>query len=146
MSGVTDSPPELARCADHGIVLVSDESDGRKRKCPCCLLDLEPNLDRTPENTHLTESEFRGRMEWETLESLVPLSREYLDDVTDHETEMWATHIPLDRSLPAGYTEQERFVFLLGYRFQLRHKYVLTETEAEETIQTLREKGYGGDG
>lgn len=135
-----EKPPELARCDEHGIVLVEDSS-GSINRCVTCELHVEPRLDTIPENDTLTEPEFRNRLDWETTRELIPLMEAYLEDMFG-ESEIWVTHIPWERQLPAGYTEQERFVLAVGYRFDHLNKWVLKKSNAQKTIQTLREEGY----
>lgn len=138
-----DEPPALARCDDHGLVLVEGDS-GHMTHCAACQLGLEVRLGDDLPGGRLDEHDFRNRVEWDTLVELVPLMREYLADQTD-EFDLWVSHFPREGSLPAGYSDQERFVLGIGYSFGIQRKYLLREPNAAETVETLREEGYTGD-
>lgn len=138
-----DLPPELARCSDHDLVLMPKES-AHHDWCPACELDLPVKLDTPHDHQPVSEVEFRQRLEADTVEELVPLLREYLSDRRG-EADVWVTHMRWDGSLPAGYTEQERFVPVVAYAWGARGKYISTNPAAEDTIRSLRNEGYGGE-
>lgn len=135
---MAEAPPELARCNECGFVLIPEEDDAHNNWCPGCEMDLEVRLDDTFEG-RLTHDEFTRRMTPEIIQELIPMMIEYLEDV-EGEAEIWATHIPYEDDLPAGYTEQERFIPVIGYRFGTMEKYLITEGNAEETIEALQER------
>lgn len=139
---MSDEPVELSRCDDHGLALLEDDSL-HHTFCAACELDLEFRPDDTL-GTPLGHDEFTQRMEADTLREIVPLMREYLED--SGEGPMWVTHFSFSGTMPAGYTEQERFVVALGYEWGSLEKHLLTDPNARQTIETLRERGYGGGG
>lgn len=141
----------LAVCDDHGIMLHSRERDGQ---CPLCALDsdYEVRLDdeisagmNVPEG-RLTSQEIRQRIETEAMQELLPLLAHYLADY-GAKTELWVTVAEVvDGDLPAGYTEaQERWANVVGFRRGGRISYITKEPGAKETIEKIREKGYGDE-
>lgn len=138
---MSDEPVELACCDEHGVTF-TENADGRLNYCAACHHDLDVDVDREVAGPPLKDAEFRNRLTQEELEELVPVMEEYLDDSQD-EVNMWLTHSKWDRDLPAGYSEQERFIPVIGYQFGAREKYILDAKNAKDTIETLKENGYG---
>lgn len=140
----TDQPVDLARCDEHDLVQLPEPDGSHLIMCPACEFpDVEVRLD-TEIGDHLSHHEFTDRLEWETVTELVPLMQEYLED--REQGPLWFTHFPWeDDAMPAGYTEQERFVFAMGYKWEGMAKHLIRQSNAVETAQTLREEGYGDD-
>lgn len=73
---------------------------------------------------------------------------EYLEDSASesHITEgPWVAVLELPKDqLPAGYNDTERWVPVLTYRWGSRFKTLSQEPNAQETIESLLERGYGG--
>lgn len=141
----------LAVCDDHGIMLHSRERDAQ---CPLCALDGDYEVRRddaisaavgAPEG-RLTAQEIRQRIETEAMQELLPLLEEYLEDY-GAKTELWVTVAEVaDGDLPAGYTEaQERWANVVGFRRGGVVSYITKEPAAKETIEKIREEGYGED-
>lgn len=145
-----DEPVELARCDEHGLVLLAEEEGAHLTRCVACEFDLDVRLDDDlPSNKsgsrQLTEGEFRRRLTWDGVVDLIPCMREYLAD-QDAGGDLWVTHVAWEGDLPAGYTEQERFVLAIGYEYGAREKYLTKRGNALQTVETLRSEGYGTDG
>lgn len=135
------TPPELARCNDHGLVLLEGDR-GHHTHCIACEFDVEVRLDDTPtSDTPPLTNEFTNRLEWETVQSLIPLMREYVAD--EWGTDLFVTHVAWEGELPAGYTEQERFFAVIGYEKTVTVGYVMTDPAGKATVETLRDEGYG---
>lgn len=139
----SNQPPELARCDEHGLVMLEGDP-GRLSWCAACALDIEARPDDYPGDKPLSDEEFRNRITAQTLADLVPLVEEYVEDRQD-EPEVWLAHKPWEGELPAGYSEQERYVLMVGYKWNNRAKYVSSESSAVQTIEALRANGYGGE-
>lgn len=138
-----ERPPELARCEEHGLVLMETADSAYHTECVACEFGIPFLPERSPENDTLTNSDFRGRLEWGAVTELIPLVREYLEDRQDS-VELWVTHVPWSGDLPAGYAEQERFIPVIGYEWGAMEKFILRNGAAEGTVETLRENGYRG--
>ena len=126
----------LRSCPDHNVVSDRDE------ECPCCVTGVEAR----PEDviTDVKPIDLRWKIEPETMVEAIELIQEYLDDVG--EGPLWIAVARLKRGyLPAGYTEQERWFNVLKYEFGSMEKTLVRQDNAEETIETLRENGYGED-
>lgn len=142
-------PPadNLNICPDHRLPMHSRQ---RKRMCPACELDMDVQIRHDaplPANKlgmgTLTQTDVRLRLDAETIVELLPLMEEYLDD-TQGEANMWLSTEKFEGKLPAGYSEaQERWVTVVGYTFGSREKAITQDSNAKETIETLRENGYG---
>jgi len=137
-----DRPPELARCHDHGLVLLEDGGP-HLTFCAACETSADVRLDTRPENPSLTHNEFTGRVTADAVRALVPTVAEYLDD--RGEGPVFVSHVPFAGTLPAGYSEQEQFILAVGYEWGTVIKWILTGSMARETIETLTDNGYGGD-
>lgn len=136
-----EQPPDLSRCHDHDVQLVQDEH-GSPNYCPCCELGLDarPN-DDVPGSTD--QAAVRSPIRKSTIRELIPLMREYLEDRQGEDYELWYTHDRYSGTLPAGYSEQERFVPVLRYNYGIRTKGMDNDHDARTTIETLSEEGYG---
>lgn len=144
----------LAVCDEHGIM--NHASDDHHGRCPLCALDGEYDVRREDEISggegvpqgRLSQQEIRQRIESETMQELLPIVEEYLEDRSeDGEADLWVTVAPVaDGQLPMGYSKaQERWANVVGYIYGNRVKYISSSPAAEETIETLRENGYGDD-
>lgn len=135
---------ELWTCEEHGLILLPREEGGRLEMCVACDLGVEVRFDEAVGGSSLTDHEFRNRIEWSTLEALVPLMQEYLRRKNDPPRHvagpLFVTHAAWleGELLPAGYSEPERFLVVLGYRWGALVKFLLTEDEGRQTIDGLR--------
>lgn len=145
MSDELPSMENLAVCTDHGIMMHAKDAD---RRCPLCHLDVDVDVRRDAEipGGSIKQQEIRQRIDAETMEELLPLMDEYLEDTSDDGYDLWVAVSGLDGTLPAGYSEaQERWVNVVVYRFGAMKKCITLEQNARETIETLRGNGYGAD-
>lgn len=140
----SNKPPELARCTDHYLVRLPSNETKTLDHCVACEFDIDARPDEDVPGSELTQPEFTRRLEWETVCELIPLMQKYLND-QDFPTDLWVSHIRWDGTLPAGYTEQERFVLAVCYRFDNKQKALIQNGNAEDTIETLRKSGYDND-
>jgi hypothetical protein len=143
-----DLPVPLARCDRHGLVLVDAPNDPNARQvCVACEFDgVRADLARDPPGGGPEDREFRNRLDASDVEYLLPPLREFLDDVGDGECPIWVTQMKRSGDLPAGYTEQERFIPAIGFCPTAVEKYIITTQKATETVENLRENGYGSGG
>jgi len=144
----------LAVCREHGVM--THTRDGRG-VCPLCKLDVDVEVRRddkisSGENLppgRLSQMEIAQRIESEAMQELLPLMEEYLNDKAeaDDEGDLWVTVARVaDGQLPAGYSKaQERWANVVAFTLSGRVKYVSTEPNAEETIESLKEAGYGSE-
>lgn len=136
-----NSPVEMAACPECGLVLLSDDSPHLTR-CIGCELDVDVRLDDDIDSIPLDHEEFRSRLEWETVVELIPAMKAYLSDKQD-DPDVWVTHVPWrQETLPAGYTEQERFVPIIRFSSGAMAQGISTESTASETLNNLRDAGY----
>ena len=133
-----DTPVELAKCHEHDIVLFDD---GKSSGCIACDCEIDARPDHEIEQA-LNDAEFRNRISYSTAKELVPVMQAYLED--RDEGPIFVTHLSWNRELPAGYTEQERFVPFISYQFGSMVKHITTESSAKQTIKDLRDEGYSG--
>lgn len=142
MSGLPEFE-NLAVCDEHGVTMHAKDE---RRACPLCRVDIGVEVRREDDigDQGLKAQEVRQRIEAETMAELLPLMQEYVEDRFDGE--LWVTVERFDGKLPAGYTEaQERWVNVIGYRSGAMANYVVTAPAAKETIESLRDNGYGGE-
>lgn len=142
-------PPldNLAVCDEHGIMAFASSE---KRECPLCVLDGDYEVRREagipPDSmgrTSVSQQEVRQRLESEHLKELLPLMAEYLDDID--EGPMYLTVERFDGDMPAGYSEaQERWINVVVYEFGCSEKALTASPSARDTIEALRNEGYGG--
>lgn len=144
----------LAVCGEHGVMTHTRQGRG---VCPLCKLDVEIEVRREDEISsgenlppgRLNQQEITQRIDSEVMQQLLPLMDEYLADRADADDEgdLWVTVARVaDGQLPAGYSKaQERWANVVGYTLGGRVKYVSTEPNAEETIESLKEAGYGAE-
>jgi len=143
----------LAVCREHGIMNHARDSRG---VCPLCKIDTDVEVRREdtissgeglPEG-RLSQQEITQRLESEVMQELLPLMEEYLEDRSDDgEGDTWVTVAEVaDDQLPAGYSQtQEKWANVVGYTFHGRVKYISTRGNAEDTIESLKEAGYGAE-
>jgi len=134
-----DGPVELARCHEHDVALFDDEGTGGCIACECDI-EARPGFEI---GQSLNDTEFRSRVTYSTARELVPILQDYLQE--RGEGPVFVTHIAWNGTLPAGYTEQERFVPFVSYEFGVMAKHISTERSAQQTIEDLREEGFSGD-
>lgn len=123
----------LRACPKHRVV--AERGDD----CPCCITGIESRPDAY--DNPISQLDLRWQVEPETMVELIPLMEEYLED--KNQGPMWVTVAELPKSeLAAGYTKQERWFNILQYRWGSFVKTICRESEASETIETLRKNGY----
>jgi len=125
-----------------------EESHG---SCPLCTLDMDVEVRRSDtisagkskSKGRLSQVEITHRLEAEDIVEFLPLMKEYLED--RGYGELWVTVAPVaEGQLPKGYSKmQERWANVVGYKYGNQVKYVATSTSAQDTIETLRNEGYG---
>lgn len=124
----------LRSCHEHGVV--SERGDD----CPCCIHGIEARPDGFEDS--VKPSKLRWQVEPETMLEVIPLMEEYLDDMD--QGPMWVSVATVPKThLPAGYTVQERWFNVLRYRWESWVKTLMIESNAQETIESLRDAGYG---
>lgn len=124
----------LRACPEHGVVAE------RVDDCPCCATGVEARPDAYDKG--VDQLDLRWQIEPETMKELLRLMEPYLDD--EGKGPMWVTVAELPKSeLAAGYTEQERWINVVQYEWDPYLKTLSRQSNAEETIETLREHGYG---
>lgn len=134
------STDNLAVCPDHEIMTHARDE---KRLCALCVLDsdIDVRRDDNMAGKSVIQQEVRQRLEAETLVELLPLMDEYVTDAFDGD--VWMTVERFEGKLPAGYSEaQERWINVVGYTTSNMKKYITTDPNARETIETLKENGY----
>ncbi len=127
-------------CGKHGVMLMGDP---RQEWCPSCELGIGARPGASIGTKRVTDDEFRNRIEWGTMQELVPLVRAYL--AKRKQGPMWigCGSWPKEEVLPVGYNETERFFNVVGYTFGALHKFIACEDDAKKTIETLRKAGFG---
>lgn len=124
----------LRACPEHGVV--AERGDD----CPCCATGVEARPNAYDEG--INQLDLRWQIEPDTMKELLRLMEPYLDD--NDQGPIWVTVAELPKSeLAAGYTEQERWFNVVQYRWGSRLKTQSRQSNAKETIETLRENGYG---
>lgn len=134
-----DRASDLIVCKEHGVMLMGEL---RMMECPSCVLKVDAHPTKIPAG-HVTDGEFRNRIEWRTMQELVPLMQAYLTDRKKGPAFVACWSWPRGGPLPAGYAETERFFNILGYGWGLLNKFIVSESEARSTIQNLRKAGFG---
>jgi hypothetical protein len=133
---------DLVVCAEH---LLQRVPDGSSDRCPACHLDTDIAVRATHDvSGRMSETTLRNRIGWGTFVELVSLLGAYLDDRENGPLFLTSDAWPGD-DLPAGYNEPERWVTLVGYEWGATYKYIESEQSAQETIESLRDAGYGDD-
>ena len=125
----------LRACHEHGVVAE------RNAPCPCC----QTNIEARPGgfNGYTSSEDLRWHIEPDTMLELLPLVEEFVDD---EGLEAWVAVAELDKKqLPAGYTQQERWYNVVCISGTVSVKYLMHDSQARETIENLRDAGYGGD-
>lgn len=127
----------LRACPDHRLV------DDRDHACPACTTGVEARPDEFMEESRPPEPlDLQWHIEGETMQELLPLMETYLDDRDQGPLWVSVAELPEDL-LPAGYTRQERWFNVVRYRWGARVKTMMHDESARETIETLRDEGYG---
>lgn len=124
----------LRACPEHGVV--AERGDD----CPCCSIGVEARPEAY--DKPVGQLDLRWQVEPDTMKELLRLMEPYLDD--NDQGPMWLTVAELPESeLAAGYTKQERCFNVIQYQWGSFVKTVCRQSDAEDTIETLRENGYG---
>lgn len=133
----------LAVCNDHGIMMHARKE---RRECVLCSLDetFEVRRDKEIPGEEIKQVEVRQRLESEDLKELLPLMDEYLHDIAD-DPELYLTVGKYEGDMPAGYSEaQESAINVVMFRTGAMERCITKAPNAQETIETLKEEGYGG--
>lgn len=134
---------QINECPEHGLRTDANAETNNRDRCPACMTDMEVRL-RGEVPGHPNDYSVRSPIPEALFAELYQIVREYLESNQD-EVEIYASLDRYPGDLPAGYTETERVFNVLVYRFGARIKAVDSEPNARETIETLREHGFGED-
>lgn len=123
----------IRACPEHRVVVESSDD------CPCCATGVEARPEAY--DGEVKQTDIRWHIEPDTMKEVLRLMEPYLDD--NDQGPMWVTVAELPkRQLPAGYTVQERWFNVIQYEWGSKVKTMVHESDAKETIETLRENGY----